>query len=31
MLERIYQFIWDYNPCDESEPRSFWRRDCNPR
>jgi membrane protein len=25
MLERIYQFIWEYNPCDENAPRSAWR------
>ena len=25
ILERINQFIWEYNPCDEIAPRSPWR------
>ena len=25
MLERLNRFLWEYNPCDDSAPRSAWR------
>ena len=25
MLDRINQYLWEYNPCDDSAPRSAWR------